>query len=206
MLKIRQHIARSTANDRTPYESLKGKTPDISALIEFDHYSYVKVRLPSGFPNNDWILARWLGPADGIGQGLTYYVIKENGQIIARSTVRPLLPEEWTSEGLTYYVIKENGQIIARSTVRPLLPEEWTSEVEKVARVAFDAKLAESIGQYNGDEVQANQNDEMMEPLGNADDSDLPVSAPAEEATATNDAVAGPDMLVGAETFLPHGD
>ena len=99
-LKIRQHIARSTANDRTPYESLKGETPDISALIEFDYYSYyVKVRLPTGFPNDDWILARWLGPADGIGQGLTYYyVIKENGQVIARFTVRPLLPEEWTSE------------------------------------------------------------------------------------------------------------
>ena len=81
-LKIRQHIARSTANDRTPYESLKGETPDISALIEFDYYSYVKVRLPSGFPNDDWILARWLGPADGIGQGLMYYVIKDNGQVV----------------------------------------------------------------------------------------------------------------------------
>jgi hypothetical protein len=135
-LKIRQHIARSTANDQTPYESLKGETPDISALIEFDYYSYVKVRLPTGFPNDDWILARWLGPADGIGQGLTYYVL-----------------------------INDNGQIIARSTVRPLLPEEWTSEVEKAARSAFDTKLTESIGEYDDDNIQVIQNDDMVEPI-----------------------------------------
>ena len=185
-LKIRQqHIARSTANDRTPYKSLKGETPDISALIEFDYYSYVKVQLPTGFPNDDWILARWLGPADGIGQGLTYYVIKDNGQIIARSTVRPLLPEE------------------------------WTSEVGKAARSSFDAKLTEHIGQYDDKSIhQVIQNDEMvLEPM--ADDgvqeeelaNDLPVNLPATEAPAAiNDAVAGPDMLVGAEIFLPHGD
>ena len=73
-LKIRQNIARSTADNRTPYETIKGETLDISALIEFDYYDYVKVRLPTGFPNDDcWVLARWLGPADGIGQGLTYF-------------------------------------------------------------------------------------------------------------------------------------
>ena len=183
-LKIRQHIARSTANDRTPYESLKGEAPAISALIEFDYYSYVKVRLPTGFPNDDWILACWLGPAVGIGQGLTYYVIKDNGQIIARSTVRPLLPEG------------------------------WASKVEKAARLAFDAKLTEQIGQYDDENIQVIQNDEMVEPIG--DDrtqeeqsiNDQPIANPpaVEEPTATNDAVAGPDMLVGTEIFLPHGD
>ena len=182
-LKIRQHIARSTANDRTPYESLKGETPDISALIEFDYYNYVKVRLPKGFPNDDWILARWLGPAEGVGQGLTYYVIKDNGQVIARSTVRPLLPEE------------------------------WTSEVEKTARLAFDKNLLEHIGEYADEEIQVVQNDEMEQsyaPGGETEEGDQA------EATVTaaigdgdpppNDVTAGPDMLMGAEIYLPHGD
>jgi hypothetical protein len=176
-LKIRQHIARTTANDRTPYESLKGETPDISALIEFDYYSYIKVRLPTGFPNDDWVLARWLGPAEGVGQGLTYYVIKDNGQVIARSTVRPLLPEE------------------------------WTSEAEKTARLAFDKRLTEHIGEYADEEIQVVQNDEMEQPYvteGDADDNET-ANGQAETPT-TNDTTAGPDMLVGAEIFLPHGD
>lgn len=72
--------------------------PDILALIEFDYYDFVKVRLlPTNFPNDDWVLAHWLGPADGVGQDLTYFVMKGNGQVIARSTMQPLLPEEWTS-------------------------------------------------------------------------------------------------------------
>lgn len=175
-LKIRQHIARSTANDRTPYESLKGETPDISALIEFDYYSYVKVRLPTGFPNDNWILARWLGPAESVGQGLTYYVIKDNGQVIARSTVRPLLPEE------------------------------WTSEVEKAARLTFDKNLMEHIGEYADDEIQVVQNDEMEQPLGKMEDDAMESQALPTANAPTNDVNAGPDMLVGAEIYLPHGD
>jgi hypothetical protein len=91
-VKIRQHIARETSGDRTPWESLKGETQDISALKDFDYNDFVKVRLPQGYPNDNWVLARWLGSADGVGQVLTYYVIKANGQLVARSTMRPLLP------------------------------------------------------------------------------------------------------------------
>ena len=175
-LKIRQHIARSAANDRTPYETIKGETPDISALIEFDFYDYVKVRLPTGFPNDDWILARWLGPADGVGQGLTYYLIKENGQIIARSTVRPLLPEE------------------------------WTSETEKAARTAFDKQLTEHIGAYDDNDVQIIPNDEMEEPMRQEED-DMEAIRPTEAANApVNDLTGGPDTLIGAEIYLPHGN
>ena len=53
-LKIRQMVARCTASiNRTPYEPLKGEEPDISALIEFDYYNYVKVWLPQGFPGDN---------------------------------------------------------------------------------------------------------------------------------------------------------
>ena len=47
-------VARCTASiNRTPYEPLKGEEPDISALIEFDYYNYVKVWLPQGFPGDN---------------------------------------------------------------------------------------------------------------------------------------------------------
>jgi hypothetical protein len=179
-LQIRQHIARSASYDRTPYESLKGETPDISALIEFDYYDYVKVRLPTGFPNDDWVLARWLGPAIGVDQGLTYYVIKANGQVIARSTVRPLLPEE------------------------------WTSETEKTARAAFDTQLTEHVGAYDDETIQIIENDEMEDPFYDptaGDNDEMAGIRPDSTGNPlANDLTAGPDSFIGAEIYLPHGD
>ena len=78
--------------------------------------------------------------------------------------------------------------------------------VEKAARVAFDTKLTKAIGLYNDDEIQVIQNDEMVEPIEDTVDRNLPSETPENDTPATNDAVAGPDMLVEAEIFLPHGD
>jgi len=39
-------------------------------------------------------LGNWLGVTHYIGQAMKYYVLKQNGQIIARTTVRPLSYEE----------------------------------------------------------------------------------------------------------------
>ena len=107
---------------------------------------------------------------------------------------------------MTYYLIKENGQIIARSTVRPLLPEEWTSETEKAARTAFDKQLTEHIGAYDDNDVQIIPNDEMEEPMRQEED-DMEAIRPTEAANApVNDLTGGPDTLIGAEIYLPHGD
>jgi hypothetical protein len=173
-VKICQHISRETSGGQTPWESLKGETPDISALIEFDFYDFVKVQLLTGFPNDNWVLAQWLGPADGIGQELTYYVIKANGQVVARSTMRPLLPEE------------------------------WTSDVEKRAREEFDKQLTEHIGAFDENHIQIIANDEMEEPIGMEADDDVADATNKARITTNrpaNDVTAGPDTLVGAEIF-----
>ena len=160
-------------------ESVKGETPDISALIEFDFYDFVNVLLPTGFPNNNWVLPRWLGHANGIGQELTYYVINANGQVVARSTMRPLLPKE------------------------------WTSDIEKRAREEFDKQLTELIGAFDENHIQIIANDEMKEPIGMEADDDVANKTAKEARTTMNCPVndvtaAGPDSLVGAEIFLPH--
>jgi hypothetical protein len=165
---------------RTPWQSLKGETPDMSALIEFDDYDFVNVRLPTGFPNDNWVLAQWVGPGNGIGQELTYYVIKANGQVVVRSMMRPLLPEE------------------------------WTSDVEKRAKEEFDKQLTEHIGAFDKDHIQLIANDEMEEPIGLEADDDLADGKTNAARTTTNrpvnDVTVGPDSLVGAEICFPHGD
>ena len=92
--RIRSFVARDSLHGRTPFELMTGQTPDISDIMHFGFYDWVMFYEPAGFPSKREFLGRWLGPAEHVGQALCSYILKENGQIIARSTVRPLTPEE----------------------------------------------------------------------------------------------------------------
>ena len=88
---IRQILPSPRLGDRTPHEVLRHDTPDISQLLDFDLYQFVKYRaLDASFPEPTMQLGRWLGIAHDIGQSMCYWILKSNGQIVARSTVRPL--------------------------------------------------------------------------------------------------------------------
>jgi hypothetical protein len=72
---------------RTSYEHVMNYTPDISEYITFEWYqwSYYWDEI-----EKEKTLCRWLGVAHHIGQSMCYYVLKSNGQHIARSTVIPV--------------------------------------------------------------------------------------------------------------------
>ena len=42
------------------------------------------------FPEDRQEIGRWLGPAHDVGQALCYWILKDNGQIVARMTVKPI--------------------------------------------------------------------------------------------------------------------
>lgn len=72
---------------RTSYEHVMHYTPDISEYVTFEWYQWAYY----------WdeilkekVLCRWLGVAHNIGQSMCYYILKSNGEFIARSTVIPV--------------------------------------------------------------------------------------------------------------------
>ena len=76
---------------RTPYEHVMNYTPDISEYVSFEWYQW------SWYWDEilkEKVLCRWLGVAHSIGQSLCYYVLKSNGEFIARSTVIPVPVED----------------------------------------------------------------------------------------------------------------
>ena len=75
-------------NGRTPFESVLGFTLDISELVEFGWYDWVWYHDPVN-PKKD-NLGRWLGPAHNVGQGLSYYILNNNAEVIVQSTVSSL--------------------------------------------------------------------------------------------------------------------
>ena len=82
-------------DNRTPYESVMGFTPDISELIKYKWYQTVWYHEPTEKGNIK--LGRWLGPAHSSGQGLAYYILTNNGSVVTRSSISSLSKSELDS-------------------------------------------------------------------------------------------------------------
>jgi hypothetical protein len=88
-------------NNRTPYEIVCGRTPDISEYLDYAWYDtiwYFDHDAP--FPEERRKLAKWLGVAHRVGQALCYFILPESGIPIAQSTIQPLTQDEWKLESI----------------------------------------------------------------------------------------------------------
>ena len=90
------YIRSSTAHDiftlrgEVPETIVSGETADISPFVSFKWYEWVMFRDTSvSFPEDELVLGRDLGPAIDIGPAMTRKILKANGQVVFRSTVRP---------------------------------------------------------------------------------------------------------------------
>ena len=205
VIKLRQFLVRRAAGDRAPLETVTGETPDTSEYMDFDFFQWVKYRDSTMDKDDPIKLGRWLGVAHNVGTALTYWVLKENGQVIARSTVQPLTAEE----------VKD--------------------EVEQQARNIFDKMVKETFGDYDPTTLQVFDNDELMESndvnvpgvgdahtniqnktgynkgsqgeagyvLGEQGSNKGEIEGSNDK---VNDSIRGPDLFQNAEIFLPHGD
>lgn len=81
----------SNPGGRSGKEIMTGETNDISVFLHFDWYQPVHFYEETNkFPDDKRELGRWLGPAHDVGQALCYWIVKPNGQVIARTTVRAI--------------------------------------------------------------------------------------------------------------------
>ena len=163
---------------------MKHETPDISDLLTYDFYQWVKYRkISDKFPEPRMSLGRWLGIAHDIGQSMCYWVLKSNGQVVARSTVRPLSDEELKDEN------------------------------EKTAREEFDKEVTKFIGAFDDELIYDYDFDEMEEPdlLRGKDEEGEHLEEPTEDDVPDRDknvpdSGVGHDPTINAEVVLPRGD
>ena len=86
-------------NGQVPETVVKGDTADISAIALFGWYEWVMFRDTSAtYPDDKMVLGRDLGPAIDIGPAMTRKVVKANGEVVYRSTVRSLTSDEMMDE------------------------------------------------------------------------------------------------------------
>ena len=103
--KRRALITKMTAKDlfqlqgKTPHSATFGEEGDISNVCQFSWYEWVYFRETTGkFPFPSYVLDRCLGPAKKEGNEMARWVLKQNGKIVPRRTMRKLTRDELVRE------------------------------------------------------------------------------------------------------------
>ena len=83
---------------QTPEAKIHGMSADISDMCEFEFYKWVMFNESQAtFPETKFHVGRWLRYAVDVGYTLTYKVLKSNGQVVLRSTIRHLTLDKLTN-------------------------------------------------------------------------------------------------------------
>ena len=100
-LELESFIRSHTAHDifkldgRVPETIVSGETADISPFCEFGWWDWVMFRDNGvAFPEDKMVLGKYLGPSIDVGPAMTAKIMKANGEVVDRSTLRSLTPEE----------------------------------------------------------------------------------------------------------------
>ncbi len=89
--EIQSILARG--DDRRPgFERITGNTIDISEWLDFDFYDLVWYwdQEKMDITDEQARIGRWLGIADRVGSDMTYWILTESGNVLARSTVQDI--------------------------------------------------------------------------------------------------------------------
>jgi len=173
---------------QNPHLATLGEMGDISNLCNFGWYEWCYVRdHKAGFPRNQEVLGRCLGPTKNEGNEMCQWILQMNGHIVPRRSIRRLKPEELSV----------------------------TNEAEARKRAQFDAAITARWGDSftmhpipKNDPEDPQDADDFYVPY----EDDVELSAPMPEADVVD--VAGKpvnqqsmtDLLINAEVMLPHGE
>jgi hypothetical protein len=84
---------------RNPHYCTTGDEGDISNVCQYSFYQWVYYRDGDvAFPGPKEVLGRCLGPAKGEGNEMSQWVLRNNGRVIPRRTLRPLTEREIREE------------------------------------------------------------------------------------------------------------
>ena len=128
----RARINNLTAKDSfklhgtTSQTALTGEEGDISNLCTFKWYEWCYYREQTNkFPFNQEVLGRVLGPAKGKGNEMAQWILKANGNVVPRQTVRPLNVAEKNSD-IELNKRKIFDSLIERRWGNPIMPPKTT--------------------------------------------------------------------------------
>ncbi len=110
------HFIPRGRNDRSGYEIITGKTPNISEYLDFDFYDLVWYwRSPNpSLSEHDRELARWMGVAHRVGSDMCYWLMPVSGVPIVNSSVQHVTAEDLRNPEVMQRVDDFNNRLHVR--------------------------------------------------------------------------------------------
>ena len=154
--QIRQIIPCNKLQGQTALESVTGRTPDISEYCDFDFYDLVWYHpgIHPSISKDNRALDRWTGISHQIGSDMCYWILTDNGDVIAETTVQHVLREEYNDPDIKPQIEQFNASVITSL-------DDTNFQLEPGTPLALD------------DDSEApwdSQYDKNAEPLADADD------------------------------------
>ena len=164
---------------RNAHFDVMGEEGDISNLCRFDWYEWgYFMDQKAGFPLQREILGRVLGPSKGVGNEMSQWILKSNGKIVSRRTVRPLNAEE---------LVKDEEKA-KRNAFTEIINNTFGTIVSPMPQPTKDSDFVE----YEDDDEDARVIPEWSDPVDSAGN-------PIDQQPLY-------DKLINAELFLQHGE
>jgi hypothetical protein len=125
-----------------------GEEGDISNLCQFGWFECFYYREhTAAFPNQQEVLGRVLGPARGEGNEMCQWVLKGNGKVVPRRSVRHLNPSEIHSE-VEIKKTKVFDELIERrhgTSINPAKPMKGESDTKEPNIADGDAEILKTF-------------------------------------------------------------
>jgi hypothetical protein len=103
MIETSASAALNCLGGQIPETIVSDESADISPFAAFKWYKWVLFRDTSvTCPDDMIVLGRDLGPVVDIRPVMTRKILKANGEVVNRSTVRSLTPDKIAHETMTY--------------------------------------------------------------------------------------------------------
>ncbi len=107
------HFIPRGQHDRSGYEMVTGKTPDVSEYLDFDFYNLVWYWWslhPSLFKHNRE-LAQWMGIAHSVGSYMCYWLMPIYGNPVVNTTVQHITAKDLRNPDIKLQVDKFTSKL-----------------------------------------------------------------------------------------------
>ena len=96
MLRSNTELDYHILDSEVPEMLMTGQTYDISHICEYAWFYWVMFHDGPhvSYPDNNIVLGRYLGPTLDVGPAMCAKMLKRNGKVVPRSTLRALTREE----------------------------------------------------------------------------------------------------------------
>jgi hypothetical protein len=176
----------SVEGARTGYEHVTGETPDVSEWLDFSFYDPVWYwDMPSDEPKGSNI-GRWLGVAHRVGSDMCYWVLKDNGTVVSRTTVQHITIDDLAKDDTARKLHEFDEKVKERL-------DDTNFQLHTDMDNAFFALDMQDDSAPDENELELNKEDNVI-----PDTDDI-----LEKENATSDAFDG---ILNAKVLVPEGD